>query len=103
MQYPVKLIYLSHLPESGIKTRAMFIVPKKKFKRSPDRNKLKRRMREAYRLQKASVLEKLKSKGLTYNLAFLYIGNSEEPYSVIAPSLTRLLNFLTEEGGEIKH
>lgn len=75
----------------------MFVVPKKKFKRSPDRNKLKRRMREAYRLQKTAVMEKLKAKELHFSLAFLYIGTAEEPYSVIAPSVTKLLSFLTEE------
>ena len=75
----------------------MFVVPKKKFKKSPDRNKLKRRMREAYRLQKKVLLENLTAKNLNLSLAFLYISGNEEPYSVIYPAINKLLSFLTAE------
>jgi ribonuclease P protein component len=97
IQYPVKLIFLNNRVDSGVETQAMFVVPKKKFKKAHDRNKLKRRMREAYRLQKSELKQNLAIKGLHLSLAFLYIGSKEEPYSVISPSVGRLLNFLTEE------
>ena len=98
-EYPLKLIFLNNREASKVLTQAMFVVPKKKFKKSPDRNKLKRRMREAYRLQKKGLLENLAAKNLNLSLAFLYISGNEEPYSVIYPAMTKLLYFLTAEKG----
>lgn len=69
----------------------MFVVPKKKFKHANDRNKLKRRMREAYRLQKKEFYDKLEGNNQNVNMAFIYIGNTAEPYSVIYASLQKLL------------
>ena len=50
MQGPVKFCYVRHA-EGGL-NRIMVSVPKKHFKRAVKRNLLKRRLREAYRLQK---------------------------------------------------
>lgn len=73
----------------------MFVVPKKKFKRANERNTLKRRMREAYRLQKAELYKTIGNTGL--HLAFIYYGNKEEDYQSIYKSLSKLLNNLTRQ------
>ncbi len=95
--YPVKLIYLKGDVQAGSPIKAMFVVPKRKFKKAHDRNKLKRRMREAYRVSKSDFYTGLKQNEFGLNLAFLYIGNKEEPYSLINASLTKLLGVLTQE------
>jgi ribonuclease P protein component len=77
--------------------QAMFVVPKKKFKKAHDRNKLKRRMREAYRLQKSSFYEQLKGSSVNLDLAFLYTGGEEQGYAEIKTSMLKILNFLTGE------
>jgi ribonuclease P protein component len=71
--------------------QAMFVVPKRNFKRSPDRNKLKRRMREAYRLSKSGFYEALEQEGKKLVLAFIYTGKKQESFSVIDASVKKLL------------
>lgn len=57
------------------------VVTKRDFKRAADRNLLKRRMREAYRLHKASLIALLQEKGK--NLSLLVRYNSREIRSFI--------------------
>jgi ribonuclease P protein component len=90
----VKLVYLPYTSEKP-DVKAMFVVPKKKFKRANERNTLKRRMREAYRLQKSGLYETVGNGGL--NLALIYYGNKEEDYQTISKALSKLLDNLTRE------
>jgi ribonuclease P protein component len=71
--------------------QAMFVVPKRNFKKSPDRNKLKRRMREAYRLSKSDFYKAREQEGKKLVLAFIYTGKKEESFSVIEASVKKLL------------
>lgn len=90
-QSPLKLIIKTALPLQIYPSKVMFVVPKKKFKRSPDRNLLKRRMREAYRLCKNDYYTKLIAKGIKVNCAFIYLDSKEVNYETIQKSLSSLL------------
>jgi ribonuclease P protein component len=53
--FPFKVFFLTH-PEPGSQVHQILIsVSKRNFKRAVDRNLIKRRIREAYRLQKQSL------------------------------------------------
>jgi ribonuclease P protein component len=85
--FPVKVIF-SPVPDAE-QTKAMFVVPKRNFRKAHDRNKLKRRMKEAYRLNKAGFYEKLKENKL--HIAFLYTGRTAEDYNVIEAAIISLI------------
>jgi ribonuclease P protein component len=72
--------------------QAMFIVPKRQFKKAHDRNKLKRRMREVYRLNKKLLYEKLNTSNRKMVLAFIYVGKKIEDYSVIEKAILKEIN-----------
>lgn len=90
-QSPLKIIIRSSQSTQIYPCRAMFVVPKKKFKRAYDRNLLKRRMREAYRLFKSTYYELLNEKQLKASCAILYIGDKETSYQQIEGVLQALL------------
>lgn len=72
-------------PGSGEVTRILVSVPKKHFKRAVKRNLLKRRIREAYRLQK-SLLD-----GSLADIMFVYTSQEIADYSVIAAETADIL------------
>ena len=87
ISHPLKLIYLETDLDYVDPCQAMFVVPKRMFKRAHDRNKLKRRMREAYRLNKAFFYEVLRAKNKKIILSFLFIGKKAEDYKKIEVSV----------------
>ena len=72
--------------------QAMFIVPKRQFKKAHDRNKLKRRMREAYRLNKTNFYTLLESANKKIIVAFIFVGKKSEEYDLIEKAIVKGLN-----------
>lgn len=72
-------------PENRGLNRIMVSVPKKLFKRAVKRNLLKRRMREAYRLQKHCL------DGLGIDMMFVYNTKEVIPYADIHETMGRIL------------
>jgi ribonuclease P protein component len=58
-------------------------VPKRSFSKAVLRNRLKRRIREAYRKNKHEVYEVFKKKNLSVDVLFIYTAKEELPYSQI--------------------
>lgn len=88
--FPVKMIWAENNFLTESPAQAMFIVPKRLFKRANKRNTLKRRMREAYRLLKPELYEKIGSERKIL-IAFIYIGNESFEFERINASLKKLL------------
>jgi ribonuclease P protein component len=85
-KFPVKLLFLPI--EKLDNNQVTFAVPKKNFKSAVDRNRIKRQLREAYRLQK-EVLNT--SSEIKYALLFLYLGKEKPQYEQLETSVNMLL------------
>jgi len=87
LSYPLKVVFLkSELPQS-YPVQAAFTVSKRNFKRAVKRNLLKRRMREAYRLNKPSFYDEIAGKGLQIAIMFVYIGKDLAEYAIIEKAM----------------
>jgi ribonuclease P protein component len=53
--YPFRVLYLPHPDPGSTTNQVIFSVSKRQFKRAVDRNAIKRRLREAYRLNKSAL------------------------------------------------
>lgn len=80
--------------------QAGFTVSSKYFKKAVDRNRAKRLMREAYRLQKGTLNEILKEQHKQLAVFFIYVGNELPEYKTVFDKtgavLTRLIKMMNE-------
>lgn len=81
--FPLRVVYSSESKQDNVAAKVLVSVPKKRFKRAVKRNLLKRRMREAYRLNKEKLELLLTEKNYTLNVAFSYVANEELPFAQI--------------------
>ena len=75
--------------ERGVEV--LFSVPKKFHKRANKRNLLKRRMREAYRLNRQLLVEKLGAQAKEMDLALIYSAKELHSYKTIENVIRKVL------------
>lgn len=91
--WPLRVTYLP--VETSYSTEVLIWAPKALFKHAVDRNRLRRQMREAYRLNKHILVET----GKHYHMAVNYIDKQQQEYQLIAKSMRKVLTRLAEIEG----
>lgn len=93
--YPFRYMVLKS--ESTTPTvEVLFSVPKRNHKRANKRNTLKRRMREAYRLNNDALHAAIAGHGKEVDIAFVYSTKELLPYKTIEHAVRRILAEVAE-------
>ena len=96
-QKPFRMIWNFENNREQVALKALIVVSKKRIKLAKDRNIIKRKVKEAYRLQKKDLEELLESKNQQLNLAIIYQDNKLLNYNVLEQKISLLLKRLINE------
>lgn len=95
---PLKFLYALPGDAVPVPVRVLITVPIRKFKRSVDRNRIRRKIREAYRLNKTSLVSKHIQAGSRILLGIIYVGDEADPdYSYLENSLIQCIGRLEKK------
>jgi ribonuclease P protein component len=82
--------------DADVKVQVLVNVSKRRFKHAVDRNRVKRQIREAYRLNK-EVLASAVPQGKRVLLAFLWLSDRHSPSATVAARVVSLLKRISKE------
>lgn len=93
--FPLRVVYLS-VEELEAPASILVSVSKRRFKRAVKRNRVKRQIREAYRMDKHELLRVLEEKQCRLAIAFIYLSDRLVESSVIEDRMKTALARIAE-------
>lgn len=95
MAYPLRAVWRTdHKRNEGSQIQFLISIPKKRLRHAVDRVKMRRRVREAYRLNRHDFNNPDIG---PVDLAFIYVANDLKNYRIIERSVCRILNKIYNE------
>ena len=102
MAFPLRAAYRLR-PPGEHPVQFLISIPKKRIRKAVGRVTLRRRVREAYRLNRRELLQApLDQAGWGVDIAFVYLANNLAPYSVINERMVSLLQRIAQAAREIE-
>lgn len=95
IKYPFRVVAKESAIPGEEKARIAISVSKRRFKRAVKRNKVKRLLREAFRLNKQTLYAHIKA-GVTWDILFIYLDEDIPHYSRIEKSVISSLNKISD-------
>ncbi len=90
ISYPLRIVYLQHEQSPVNKCSILVTVPKKRFKKAVHRNRIKRLVREAYRLNK-KLTHNIDISEQSMDIAFVYVKDTPSTYAEIEKAMLKAL------------
>lgn len=96
--FPLKVVWLPVNKRATL--QAGVGVSSKNFKKAVDRNRIKRLMKEAWRLQKNNLHSQLEDNKKSLSVFFLYVGKELPPYELLFEKMGNAIKRLTQYSNE---
>ncbi len=93
--YPYRVVYDMGNAANPLPSAILVSVSKKRFKQAVRRNRLRRCIKEAFRLNKSLLNDSLLAAGKTMDMAILYLDREVLPYTTLEKSMKELLQKLS--------
>ena len=90
ISYPLRVMYLIHEQSTKAGCYILVSVPKKRIKKAVHRNRIKRLIRESYRLNK-QLIDPASFDERSIDVAFIYVKDNASEFSVIQKSMQKAL------------
>ena len=94
---PLRLVYFEIQPKCSNDLQFLISVPKKRFKLAVSRNRIRRVISEAYRLNSSPLRQSIQELDKQYALAIIYIDKKEVSFEIIEEKLQKLLSELVNK------
>jgi ribonuclease P protein component len=95
--FPLRVLYEKKYPRSSKTGVSVLIsVPKKKIKKAVQRNRIKRLIRETYRLNKTILTDFQKEAGYDLCVAFIYLGQEIPDFRDLEQTMQNMLMTLKD-------
>jgi ribonuclease P protein component len=98
--FPVKVVYKFFTREEESAVKLGVTVSQRNFKRAVDRNKIKRLLREGYRLQKTEFLDLLRTNKMSAKIFFIYTDKNISSFWILFDAITECLKQLQRKALE---
>lgn len=95
--FPLRVVYLALDNVQDEHAAILVSVSKRRFKRAVKRNRVKRLVREAYRLNKSLLLETVQQRGIRLAVAFIYLSDRLADMSLIDERMKTALSRIAED------
>jgi len=101
-KYPLRLVWLPLEvdPQATYPVQVAMSVPRKKFKKAVNRNRIRRLMREAYRINKHRLYQELQLEEEQYAIMLIYTAVEELPLKQIEDSIQNIIRRFLHQRSE---
>lgn len=90
ISYPLRVVYMQHKQNPVASCSILITVPKKRMKKAVHRNRIKRLVRESYRLNK-KLTQDIDLSEQSLDIAFIYVKDTASTYSEIEKAMLKAL------------
>ncbi len=95
--YPLRAVFAVSNRADGAPARFLITIPKKKIRKAVDRVQMRRRVREAYRLNRQYLVPLLREREIKVDIAFIYLSEEKKDYALIEQKMQSLLTQIAEK------